>query len=134
MSQQLDNNFLQQVTQFIKLAIDQSEQLQEDVLELRKKSAAEYLDQERYELALRKVADALYDTDFLTDDTEKRTFLKKAKEDPIYVVRFLEKVCEAADIAQIGKPAKVAAAPKEALFDPVMAKAFGWKSQSLVDD
>ena len=130
----IDNNLLIEVSQFIKLAIDKTTYLEEAVLELRKKEAAESLNQERYEMALRKVADALYDTDFLTDEYEKRAFLKKATEDPIYVARFLEKVCQAADIASIGKPARVAAQPKEAAYDPVMARAFGWRTQNVIDD
>ena len=130
----IDNLVLQKMASFIKLAIDETDRLQDDVLELRKKEAADELSKERYLLALRKTADALYDTDFLTDEHEKRAFLKKATEDPIYVVRFLEKVCEAADIAQIGKPARVAAKPKEAEYDPVMAKAFGWRSNVVIDE
>jgi hypothetical protein len=130
----LDNNILHLTEQFVKLAIDTQDSLEQQILDLRKKAAAESLDRERYEFALRKAADALYDTDFLTDEYEKRTFLKKAAEDPIYVVRLLEKVCEAADVAPIGKPARVAAKPKEAEYDPVMARAFGWRANSIVDD
>ena len=131
---EFDNNLLQSMVRFIKLAIDQTEQLEDTVVTLKKQAAVKELDQERYVLALRKVADALYDTDFLTDDTEKRVFVKKASEDPTYVVRFLEKVCNAADVASMGKPAKVRLPPKEAAYDPVMAKAFGWRPSSVLDD
>jgi hypothetical protein len=56
-------------------------------------------------------------------------------EDPVFIVRTLEKVCEAADVAQIGKPARVAARPKEAEYDPVMAAAFGYdQSKGIIDD
>ena len=127
-------NLLPKVATFIKMAIDETERLEDNILELRKQAAADALNKERYEYALRKVADALYDTDFLTDEHEKRAFLRKAAEDPVYVVRFLEKVCEAADIAPIGKPARVASKPKEAEYDPVMAKAFGWRANSLIDE
>ena len=126
----MDINILHLTEQFVKLAIDKTQSLEEQLLNLRKKAAAESLN----EFALHKVADALYDTDFLTDDYEKRTFLKKASEDPVYVVRFLEKVCNAADVASIGSPARVAAKPKEAEYDPVMARAFGWRANSIVDD
>lgn len=51
------------------------------------------------------------------------------------MVRTLEKVCEAADIAQIGKPARVAARPKEAEYDPVMEIAFGYSGgRGIVDE
>ena len=122
------------MAQFVKLAIDETEKLEDSVLELRKKEAAEELNKERYEYALRKAAEALYNTDFLTDEHEKRAFLRKAAEDPVYVVKFLEKVCEAADVAPIGKPARVAAKPKEAEYDPVMARAFGWKTDAIIDE
>ena len=131
---QLDHNILQLAEQFVKLAIDETERLEESVLELRKKAAAESLNQERYELALRKVAGVLYNTDFLTDEYEKRAFLKRASEDPIYVVKFLEKVCEAADVSTIGSTSRIKTAPKEAAFDPVFARAFGGYNNSLIDD
>ena len=130
----LSNNLLHKMAQFVKLAIDETEKLEDSVLELRKKEAAEELNKERYEYALRKAAEALYNTDFLTDEHEKRAFLRKAAEDPVYVVKFLEKVCEAADVAPIGKPARVAAKPKEAEYDPVMARAFGWKTDAIIDE
>ena len=135
MSNPLNDNFLRNVASFVKLAIDQTEQLQDDVLSLKKQATVEEINKEKYRLSLVKAADALYDSDFLSDEHEKRTFLRKAAEDPIYVVRLLEKVCEAADVAQIGKPARVAARPKEAEYDPVMAKAFGYNSNnSIIDD
>lgn len=131
----MDNKFLTQVAQFVKLAIDNSEELTDKILNQKKTAAVEELNKEKYRVALSKAADALYDSDFLTDETEKRTFLRKAAEDPVYVVRTLEKVCEAADVAQIGKPARVAARPKEAEYDPVMEAAFGiGSSRSIMDE
>ncbi|NBQ68977.1 MAG: hypothetical protein EBU46_09160, partial [Nitrosomonadaceae bacterium] len=62
-------------------------------------------------------------------------FLKKAKEDVSYLARTLEKVCNAADIALIGKPARVAnKQQKEAEYDPVMAKAFGYSANASIID
>ena len=132
----MNNNFLSTVSQFVKLAIDNSDALEAKVLELKKQAAIKDLDKEKYRYAIEKAADTLYDTDFFTSEEDKRTFLKKAAEDPIFVVRTLEKVCNAADVAQIGKPARVAARPKEAEeYDPVMAAAFGYnKSSSIIDD
>ena len=133
----MNNNFLNQVTQFIKLALDNSDELQEELFEYKKQAAAEELNKEKYRLALQKAADALYDTDFITDDVEKRTFLRKAAEDPIYVVRTLEKVAEQADVAQIGRPAKLKARSKEAEMeenDPVYQAAFGVAYNSGIID
>ena len=130
----MNKQFLSTVAAFVKLAIDNSEQLQDELYSQKKQAAVDELNREKYRVALHKAADALYDSDFLTDEREKRTFLRKAAEDPVYVVRTLEKVCEAADVAQIGKPARVAARPKEAEYDPVMAAAFGYDSNRAIID
>jgi hypothetical protein len=131
----MDNKFLHQAAMFVKLAIEVNEDLQDKLLTKVKEATVRELDKEKYRVALTKAADALYDSDFLTDEHEKRTFLRKAAEDPVYVLRTLEKVCEAADVAQIGKPARVAARPKEAEYDPVYEAAFGFSgSRGIVDE
>lgn len=131
----MNNNFLTKVAEYVRLSIDSNVLLQEKLYQQQKEAAVKDLNKEKYLFAIQKAADALYDTDFLTDEHEKRMFLRKAAEDPVYVVRTLEKVCEAADVAQIGKPARVAARPKEAEYDPVMAAAFGYDSaKGIIDD
>ena len=132
----MNNNFLAQVSQFIKLAIDNTEAMQEKLYMQQKQAAIHDLDKEKYRVALQKTADALYDADFLTDETEKRMFLKKAAEDPIYIMRTLEKVCDAKDVAQIGKPARISVKTKNAddTFDPVYFAAFGSQAHGLLDD
>jgi hypothetical protein len=130
-----NNDFLTKCAEFIQLSMDSNTDLQERLYYQVKQAAIYDLEKEKYRVALQKAADALYDSDFLTDDREKKTFLKKAMEDPVFIVRTLEKVCEAADVAQIGKPARVAARPKEAEYDPVMAAAFGYdQSKGIIDD
>lgn len=131
----MENKFLLRAAEFIKLAIDVNDDLQDELISQKKAAAIEELNKEKYRTALHKAADALYDSDFLTDEHEKRTFLRKAAEDPVFVVRTLEKVCEAADVAQIGRPARIAARPKEAAYDPVMEAAFGIGSRrDIIDD
>ena len=138
----LNIKFLQKVSEFIKVAVNESEmltdktaELEARLLEYRKKEAAQQITSDRLDVALKKAADALYDADFITDDIERRNFLKKAKEDPSYLARTLEKVCNAADLALIGKPARVAnKQQKEAEYDPVMAKAFGYSSNAAIID
>jgi hypothetical protein len=95
MSLLTDNKFLQNVASFVKIAssnIKSAEEkvaaLEEEVLEYRKKEAAYAIENQRYVAELKKLADALYDSDFLTDDFEKKNFLRKAAEDKIYVARF----------------------------------------------
>ena len=132
---QLNNQFLHQVASFVKIAVDLNEHQQDELYAMKKQAAIEEINKDKYRAALSKTAEALYSSDFLTDEQEKRTFLKEAAKDPVYVVRFLEKVCEAADVAQIGKPARVAARPKEAEYDPVMARAFGYAhGRDIIDD
>lgn len=142
MSNLLDSKeFLHNVVAFVKIAsteiksaTDKLAELEDELLDFKKKEAAEAIENQRYAAELKKLADALYDTDFLTDEFEKKNFLRKAAEDKIYVARFFGKVCEAADIAPIGRPARVAAKPKEAQYDPVMARAFGNRTDTLLDD
>ena len=131
----LNNQFLNQVASFIKVAINLNEYQQDELFMMKKQAAIDEINKEKFRAALHKTANALYNSDFLTDEHEKRSFLKQAAEDPVYVVKFLEKVCEAADVAQIGKPARAAARPKEAEYDPVIARAFGYASgRDIIDD
>jgi hypothetical protein len=131
----MDNNFLHQAASFIKLAIEVNEDLQDRLLNQIKAATVQELNKEKYKMALNKVADVLYDSDFLSGEHEKRSFVKKAMEDPIYIIRTLEKVCAASDVAQIGKPARIAARPKTAeSYDPVMEAAFGYSARTLVDE
>ena len=132
----LPNNFLSSVASFVKLALDNSEQLQDDIISLKKEAAVAEINKEKYRLALNKAADVLYDADYLTDEHEKRVFIRKCAEDPVYAIRFLEKVASANDVAQIGRPAKVASRKDDDMMnDPVYIKAFGLShNSSIIDD
>jgi hypothetical protein len=139
---QTDKLFLQKVAQFAKISVsalerldDKVEDLETELLGYRKKEAQEDLKKVKLEGSLEKAARALYDADFLTDETERRKFLKRAKEEPSYLVDVLIKVCNAADVALIGSPARVASKPKQAEYDPVAARAFGWStSDGILDE
>ncbi len=126
--------FLQKMAEFANVAINEIEHLEDAVLEYRKKEAAEDIRDGRYNLVLEKAAKSLYDTDFITDEFEKRKFLKQAKEDPSYLAKVLIKVCEAADVALIGKPARVARSKTADIDDPVMKKAFGLSNPNFLED
>lgn len=126
--------FLQKVAQFAKISIERVEDLEEEILDYRKKEAAEEIKLERFSRVLNKVAQALYESDFITDELERKRFLKRAQEDPSYLGEVLIKVCNAADVVLIGSPARVAAKPKQAEYDPVAAKAFGWSTSNFLDD
>lgn len=132
------NVFLQKVAQFVKLAINELDAKQERVVELRKEAAVVDRKWTDYSASLNKAASALYDADFITDEVERRKFLKKASEDPSYLSSVIVKVCGAADVALIGSPAGVAMRQQKQgeEFDPVKARAFGWdySSSQLLDD
>lgn len=120
------NLFLSKVAQFVKLAIDQLDTRQEEIVEMRKTAAAEVFRREAFQTSLEKAARALYNADFITDDLERKRFLKKATDDPSYLSSVIVKVCNAADVALIGSPARVAVRQKQGEeFDPVKARAFG---------
>jgi hypothetical protein len=121
------NLLFKKVAQFIKVATNELHQRQEQVVELRKTAAVEARRKENFELSLHKAASALYDADFITDELERKRFLRKAAEDPSFLSSVIVKVCNAADVALIGSPARVAVRQQKQgeEFDPVKARAFG---------
>lgn len=125
----VNNQFLSKIAEFTKTAIDEIEELEVQLSQLRKQAAAKAAAQQVFERSLEKAADALYQSDFITDIMERREFLKRAKEDPAYLTRMIVKLCDAADVASIGSPARVTSL-KQAEYDPVMARAFGYGSSS----
>lgn len=135
-----ETKFLEKIAEFTNIALGEIQDLELELHEARKKVAAEQFmlsdKKAKFSVALEKAANALYDTDFLTDDVEKKRFFKMAKEDPSYLANMLEKVCKAADVSLIGIPARVASKTnKSAEYDPVAARAFGYgSSSSLLDD
>lgn len=124
----LETKLLQKFAEFTRLAMSEIAQLRDKVGYYNIKQANEDHSKQRYHQSLMKVANALYnsDLDFVTGDFDRNKFLKQAMEDPSYLARTLEKVCNAADVSLIGKPARVAATKKAAYYDPVYAKAFGF--------
>lgn len=137
---------LQKVASFVKVAIDETEeqrfalyQFQKKEAALRQKLAEEELavveNSRNYLRSLDKAADALYKTDFITDEFERKEFMKRAQQNPSYLASVVEKLCKAADVALIGSPARVAVRRAEDEVDPVRARAFGLSnSQSVIFD
>jgi hypothetical protein len=137
---------LTKVADFVKLALQESAQsntktaaLEQEVLSYRIKEAAFEVKRQQIRKDLEKAAEALYDADFITSEVERTNFLKRAQEDTGYLARTLEKVCNAADVALIGSPARVAndhQQKKLADYDPVMAALNGETSQgrSIIDE
>ena len=127
------NTLFEKVAQFTKVAVNSMKSLESDIAD-RNEKIAEY-DQkfEEYQTVLKKVAKVLYDTDFITDEDERRSFLKKANDNPAYLANILIKTCNAADVSFLGKASKVKVSSYD--NDPIAARAFGWGSNtSLIDD
>ena len=125
---------LHKIESFVKVALSEISDLQNQVNVLQTKQA-EAQDKQDKELdsALKKAAEAMYSSDFINDEDEKRAFVKKAKEDSTYLAKVVERVCNAADVAYMGKSANIKSSiPSE---DPVMRRAFGYGgSYSLLED
>jgi predicted urease superfamily metal-dependent hydrolase len=125
---------LHKVENFVKVALSEISDLQQKVSALQVKQAEEVLQSNReFEAALKKAAEAMYNSDFINDEDEKMNFVKKAQQDPKYLARMVERVCNAADVSYMGKSSSVkSSTPSD---DPVMRRAFGYGgSYSLLDD
>lgn len=133
---EIEKEFLLKFAEFTKLVVSELKGLREQNSFFMKKQASADSEQERYQASLIKVANALYNSDleFVTGDFDRRKFIKRAMEDPSYLAKTLEKVCNAADVSLIGKPARVAAHNKVAsYYDPVHARALGYDKGSNND-
>lgn len=132
----VDINFLHKIADFIKVSTSEIVRLQKVAEQSLQKEAADNETKSRYKQSVMKVATALYDSDFdfVTGDFDHRQFVKLAMEDPSYLARKFEQVCNAADVSLIGKPARVAAVTKHAeLNDPVYTRAFGVQNRNIRD-
>jgi len=135
----MDNEiFLLKVAEFTKLAVEELHDLEDRVSLLTKKEAqlkrAEANRVSKLEKVVKEAANALYDSDFITDDQERREFLKLAKEDPSYLAETLIKVCRAADVSLLGSPSKVTVKRSMDERDPVMVRAFGFNGFNTIFD
>lgn len=124
---------LDKIEEFVKVALSQISELQQKLSSIQTKQAADSAEEDReLDSVLKKAAEAMYNSDFINDEDEKRAFVKKAKEDSMYLARVVERVCNAADVAYMGKVATVKSSIQT--DDPVMRRAFGnGGSYSLLD-
>jgi hypothetical protein len=130
----MTNEATSKIEEFVKVALLEIQDLKDQLHTYQEKEAAErYKKDQETEAALKKAADALYNSDFITDSEEKEIFLKKAKEDLGYLAKIVERVCTASDVAYMGKVATVKSAGVSE--DPVMRRAFGYdQNYSLLDE
>lgn len=121
---------LAKIENFVKIALDEISELSTKVAELENSKTSK---DKELDNALKKAAEAMYSSDFINDEEEKLSFMKKAKEDPKYLARVVERVCQAADVAYMGKAATVKASNHTE--DPVLRRAFGYDANySLLED
>jgi hypothetical protein len=125
---------LDKVATFVNVALSEISQLSKKVAAYESKKAEEDRQENiALEGALKKAAEAMYNSDFINDEEEKTLFVKKAKEDALYLAKVVERVCNAADVAYMGKSASVKSSNQS--DDPVMRRAFGYDNNySLLDD
>lgn len=123
---------LHKIEQFVKIALDEIAGLRQQLQAQQVKIAEANLQEKELERALKKAAQAMYDSDFINDEDEKALFVKKAKEDSKYLATVIERVCNAADVSYMGKVASVKTAPQT--DDPVMRRAFGYSSYDMLLD
>lgn len=130
---EIEKIFLQKFAEFTSLVVAELNHLRAQVNNNLQKEASTESNKAKYQQAVAKVATALYNSDLdIAGDFDHRKFIKLANEDPTYLAKSFEKVCNAADVSLIGRPARVAAIKKQASFDPVYAHAFG--NNQLIDD
>jgi hypothetical protein len=123
------------VEDFVKVALEEIDNLKTSLTQLKYKEA-ELAEKEERELheALKLAAQALYDSDFISDEYDKKKFVKKAKEDVKYLSTVIQKICQASDVSTFGEVASVKTAGDNS-DDPVMRKAFGYDvNYNLLDD
>jgi hypothetical protein len=125
---------LDKIAQFVNVALSEISELTRQVQSHQTKEASAQLTKDReLDAALQKAAEAMYSSDFITDEDEKALFVKKAREDSKYLARVVERVCKAADVSYMGKVATVKAGTQSE--DPVIRRAFGYEaSYSLLDE
>ena len=125
---------LHKIETFVKTALAEISDLQQQVASQQSKQAEAQLQNDReLDAALRKAAEAMYSSDFINDEDEKALFVKKAKEDSKYLAKIVERVCNASDVAYMGKSAAVKSSVQT--DDPVLRRAFGYNSAySLLDE
>lgn len=125
---------LDKVASFVKVALSEIDQLSRKLASYENQQAlADKQADAALDNALKKAAEAMYNSDFINDEDEKSSFVKKAKEDSLYLAKVVERVCNAADVAYMGKTASVKSSTQS--DDPVMRRAFGYgNSYSLLDE
>jgi hypothetical protein len=132
----MNDQLAAKVKEFVKVAVSQVETLEDKVAEL-EDQVEEYTEKQAgLSTALEKAAKALCESDFITED-RGQTFVKRAMENPAYLAKVIEKLCEASDVMTIGRPSTISNKNAEAL-DPVKVRAFGLRTQEgsyqLLDD
>jgi hypothetical protein len=131
----MNNEITNKFEEFVKVALEEISELKQQLSSLNKKAAEEKDSRdEEFEHALKKASSALYDSDFINDEHDKRRFIKKAKEDHKYLAEVIQKICQASDVSAFGSVANVKTAG-DLQDDPVMRKAFGYDvNYNLLDE
>jgi hypothetical protein len=121
----MNKELLQKVAEFNNLALVKISSLEEEVAELKKQAEAKQVDQDKLDNAVKIAADALYDSDFITDRFAYKDFVKKASSNPSYLAKALSQVCASKDVLGCGVPSSATVKSADANdFDPIYNRAF----------
>jgi hypothetical protein len=130
----VDRLFLQKFAEFTKVVLSELKSLRGQLQDKMSKEAAYDEQQEVYNSTVVKIANALYESDFdFVIDGDRKKFIKNASRNPNLISEAFTKVCKAADVTLLGKPANNVKSNKTANFlDPVYLHAFGNRGSSSV--
>ena len=131
----MNKEILQKVAEFNNLALEKISSLQLQVESLKKEALdKEAQEKDRLDDAVKTAADALYDSDFITDRFAYRDFVKKASQSPEYLAKTITKVCSFKDVLGYGTPSNVTINVKEAFEkDPIYSRCFGDSSSGFAN-
>lgn len=126
----MHKELLEKTAQFHKLAFEEINTLRSKIASYEKEEEAREYAEDKLKVAVKKAADALYESDFITDSHSYRDFVKKASIDPANLAKAIEKVCSYKDVSGIGTVSSVTIKTAEEDNDPIMVRAFGRNSSS----
>ena len=114
---------LNKMAEYITLNNIERNELSEKMASVLEKEAQLIQEIETFKVSITKIADVLFQEDFLTGDTEKDRFVKRAQEDKDYLASFVKRVCKSASVSVMGSPARVAVKNASESTDPIMRRA-----------
>lgn len=133
----MNKEILNKTAEYVKQAVSEVSSLRSEnhQLQYQVKQAQEVREQfdSSMESMIKKIADTLYDTDFITDKYAYQDFIKKANQNPQYLANIFTRVCDSKDVGTMGMSSNVKVASHDD-SDPIYNRSFGLQYNSdLID-